>query len=206
VRDFRIGRNYEDFQKALKDQPDINVVEMDTVEGTKGGKVLLTMMFRNCSLMIAFLLESKTQEEVEKVFNDLTESLGVELFHQIFPIILTDGGSEFQNPKLLENTTEGVLRTHVYYCDPYCSWQKGVIEKNHEYIRHVVKKSSTFDCYTQEQITLMINHINSESRDILNGCTPFKISRLLLDNTLHSTLSLTEIDADDVTLKPQLLN
>lgn len=205
-RNFRVGRNYEDFQMLLKDSPNINVVEMDTVEGTKGGKVLLTLMFRNCSLMLAFLLESKTQEEVLRVFNDLTNALGDALFHQIFPVILTDGGTEFQNPTLLEYTSNDIRRTNLYYCDPYSSWQKGMIEKNHEYIRHVVKKSYTFDFLTQEQVTLMINHINSESRDMLNGCTPFKLSRLLIDNKLHSVLSLIEIEPDDVTLKPQLLN
>jgi hypothetical protein len=37
---FRIGRTYEDFQKVLKDNPSTSIIEMDTVEGTKGGKVL----------------------------------------------------------------------------------------------------------------------------------------------------------------------
>lgn len=49
--EFRKGRSYEDFQKLIKNNPSIPVVEMDVVEGHKGGKVLMTMMFRNCSLM-----------------------------------------------------------------------------------------------------------------------------------------------------------
>ncbi len=35
----------------------------------------------------------------------------------------------------------------------------------------------------------MINHINSTARDSLNGCTPYKLSQLLLDITLHKCLS-----------------
>lgn len=83
-----------------------SIVEMDTVEGIKGGKVLLTMMFRNCSLMLMFLLDSKTQSEVKRIFDKLTISLGREAFNKMFQVILTDGGSEFQSPSLLEYTGE----------------------------------------------------------------------------------------------------
>ena len=50
-----VGRTYEDFEAYLAANPDIPVVEMDSVEGRKGGKVLLTIYFRNSSLMLAFI-------------------------------------------------------------------------------------------------------------------------------------------------------
>ncbi|WP_026478312.1 IS30 family transposase [Alkaliphilus transvaalensis] len=204
-RAYREGRNYDDFQKLIKSEPMTSVVEMDTVEGNKGGKVLLTMMFRNCSLMLIFLLNSKIQSEVKRVFDQLTIALGKESFKKMFQVILTDGGPEFQSPSLLEYTDEGQQRTKIYYCDPYSSWQKGMIEKNHEYIRLVLKKGKSFDLLSQEAITLLQNHINSEARDSLNGCTPYKLSTLLLDQELHKYLKLIEIEPDEVTLKPELL-
>lgn len=204
-REFRNGRNYDDFQKLLKGSPSVSVVEMDTVEGIKGGKVLLTMMFRNCSLMLAFLLTSKTQKEVKRVFDELTEMLSIETFRTLFPVILTDNGVEFQDPLLLECTAFGEMRTKIYYCNPNSSWQKGMIEKNHEYIRLVVPKGKPFDVYTQADITFMINHINSEARDSLNGCTPYQLSQLLLNHQLHTGLLLQKIAPDEVTLRPELL-
>mgnify|MGYP000594532039 FL=1 len=49
----------------MKDHPDINVVEMDCVEGKKGeSRALLTFTFRNCNLM----LEYQDQECVLEVF------------------------------------------------------------------------------------------------------------------------------------------
>ncbi|WP_422784881.1 helix-turn-helix domain-containing protein [Ruminiclostridium josui] len=48
---WREGRKYSDFLSFLGEHPDTSVVEMDTVEGTKGGKVLLTMLFRNSRFM-----------------------------------------------------------------------------------------------------------------------------------------------------------
>lgn len=204
-RAYREGRNYTDFQNLIKKHPTISVVEMDTVESVKGGKVLLTMMFRNCSLMLIFLLESKTQSEVKRVFDELTEAIGHQAFNKMFQVILTDGGTEFQSPIVLEFTDDQVCRTSIFYCDPYSPWQKGMIEKNHEYIRLALPKGRTFNGLEQKHITLLQNHINSEARDSLNGCSPYKLSTLLLDQSLHQCLKLSEIGPDDVTLKPELL-
>lgn len=208
AREFRVGRTYEEFQKFLRDNPGIPVVEMDTVEGGRnnGNKVFLTLFFRSCSLMLIFLLEEKTQACVTKVFDYLSCSLGIEIFRAIFPVILTDNGTEFQFPPRLECNEYGEMRTRIFYCNPNSSWQKGMIEKNHEYIRLVIPKGRTLDCYRQEQVTLLANHINSEKRDSLNGCNPFGLSLMLLDNKLHRLLHLKEISADEVMLRPELLN
>lgn len=61
---------------------------MDTVEGTKGGKVLLTLLFRASRLMLAFILFEKTQKEVLRVFNMLEHELGNELFEKHFLLFL----------------------------------------------------------------------------------------------------------------------
>ena len=89
--------------------------------------------------------------------------------------------------------------------NPNSSWQKGMIEKNHEYIRYVIPKGVSLDPYDQADATVLMNHINSEARDSLNGCTPFRLSQLLLNNALHKLLKLKEIPADEVSLKPALL-
>lgn len=202
---YRNDRKYLDFEKAMLENPNIRVVEMDTVEGQKGGKVLLTLLFRNCNLMLAFLLDEKSQKCVKEVFDFLSSRLGTSTFQKLFPVILTDNGSEFQNPEDLEYDQNGEKRTKIFYCEPNCSWQKGAIEKNHEFIRYIVPKGYSFDQYTQEYITLMINHINSTARDSLNGCTPFQLSQMLINNSLHELLSLTAIPSDEIILKPVLL-
>ena len=204
---FRVGRTYEEFQTLMKEAPGTAVVEMDTVVGGTGtgSKVFLTMLFRNCSLMLIFILEDKTSESVAKVFDMLTDELGVDVFSELFPLILTDNGTEFQRPDLLEKTRDPQCRTKIYYCNPNSSWQKGMLEKNHEYIRLVIPKGKSLNPYTPQDATVLMNHINSEARDSLNGCTPFKLSLLLLNNRLHNALHLEEILPDDVTLCPQLL-
>lgn len=207
AREFRINRTYDDFCTLMKKAPSSPVVEMDTVEGGRGNskQAFLTLFFRNCSLMLIFVLPEKTQECVTEVFDTLSEKLGVSTFQDLFPLILTDNGTEFQNPQRLECNRHGASRTRIFYCNPNCSWQKGMLEKNHEYLRYVIPKGQSLDAYDQNDASLLMNHINSEARDSLNGCTPFRLSLLLLNPKLHELLKLVPIPPDEVTLKPSLL-
>lgn len=202
---FRKGRSYEDFEHCIMEYPDLNVVEMDTVEGHKGGKILLTMLFRNCSFMLAFIIDSKEQASVIQIFDMLEARLGTNRMRLLFPIILTDNGVEFRDPDSLECNKNGDIRTRVFYCQSCASWQKGRLEKNHEFIRNVVPKGKSFDEFDQKDITLMVNHINSIARASLNERTPFELAALLLDNKLFEALELYPVPHDAILLKPALL-
>lgn len=205
-RAFRKDRGYKEFQEYVDKNKPTYIVEMDTVEGAKGTNAcFLTMLFRNCNLMLMFLLKEQTQEEVNRIFDYLTKVLGIELFQKLFEVILTDNGHEFQDRWNLECDVNGEIRTRIYYCDPNRSDQKGSLEKNHEYIRYVLPKGTSFEHLTEETTLLLLNHINSEKRDSLNGHSPYEVSRILLDNRLHETLGLIEIPADEVTLIPALI-
>ena len=201
----RKGRTYEDFQKYLVENPDTSVVEMDTVEGKKGGKVLLTFLFRNSKLMLAFLLNDKTTNSVRKTFNWLESILGNTLFEKTFPVILTDNGTEFSNPLSLEFNYEGIGRTRIFFCNPGASYQKGAIEKNHEFIRYVIPKGTSMDNLTQNDITKLINHINSLTRPSLNNATPYDLAQILLDKNVLKKLNLQKVPANEIQLNQKLL-
>lgn len=201
------NRTFKDFTSFMASSPDTNVVEMDTVLGCEGNhKVLLTFYFRNCKCMLAYLLPNKTPRAVTSVFDQLENRLTTFGFRNTFPVILTDRGGEFRDPERLEAGVENVIRTSIYYCDPMASWQKPGIEKNHEYIRYILPKGSSFDNLTQQDIDLMINHINSTARASLNGRTPFELASLLLDPVAISAFGMRLIPPDDIILKPSLLN
>lgn len=205
-RSYRKGHNYEDFQNYLKAHPNTNVVEMDCVESKKGeDRAILTFTFRNCNLMLMFLLEYQDQECVLEVFVWLETVLGQETFRKLFPVILTDGGSEFSAREEMEEFCDGTPSTTIFYCGPYSFWQKGTCEKNHEYIRYILPKGSSFADLDDDKINLMEDHINNEKRDSLNGHSPYELSLLLLDNKLHKSLGLKAIEPDDVMLSPKLI-
>ena len=83
------------------------------------------------------------------------------LFRRIFAIILTDNGSEFKHTRELETAEVCKKRTKVFYCEPQASRQKPQIEKNREFIRYVLPNGKTLNPYTQEDITVLMNNINS---------------------------------------------
>lgn len=201
----RTNRTYEDFQKYIEQHQDLQIVEMDTVEGTKGGPVLLTLLFRNSRLMLAFILPDKTQKEVLRIFNMLEQKLNNEVFEKTFPIILTDNGCEFGNPLALEFNAEGISRTRIFYCNPHASYQKGMIEKNHEFIRYVLPKKTSFSGLVQTDIDLMINHINSLGRQSLNWSSPYDLGKIFLGTDTLKKLNLQRIPPAEIQLKPKLL-
>lgn len=203
---YRNKRTFIDFERFLEAHPDIDVVEMDTVKGSRAaGKCLLTLLFRSCSFMLIILLPQCTQECVINAINSLTDTLGIRMFRKYFPVILTDNGSEFKNPWAIEKTSDGKHRTYVFYCDPYVSNQKARLEKNHEYIRYVIPKGRSMFKYTQEDINLLASHINSTARDSLNGATPFDLADLLLDKRIPVLTGQHKVSPDSVMLKPALL-
>ena len=202
----RKGRTYEDYKEYIAKHPDCSIVEMDTVEGIKGGKVFLTLLMRQSKFMLIYLMENKTMECVEKAFKEIKQTLGKEIFKRVFEVILTDNGSEFFNPMSIEKDEEtNEIISHVFYCDPGASWQKGALEKNHEYIRYVLPKGSSFDELTQEKINILMSNINSTSRDTLNGKTPYDATLLILEEDVLEKLGVKKIKADEVNLSPKLL-
>jgi IS30 family transposase len=200
----RIGRTYEDF-KALPEETRSLAVETDSVIGRVGGKALLTMMFRSCSLMLAFIRERNTSQSVIDSFDMLYSLLGDGQFTKLFPAILTDNGPEFSNPTALESDAQGNRRTQIFYCDPYASYQKPVVELNHEFIRRILPKGKSFDGLVQDDINLMMSHINSYSREKLNDKSPSDLFGFLYGYDVLTTLGLSRVPANEIVLRPELL-
>ena len=200
------GRTYKDCISFLKEFPDTAVTEMDTVLGCEGShKVLLTFHFSGCSFMMAYLLERKDSRHIKNVFDSIEHAIGTFSFASAFSLILTDRGSEFHNPDALECGEDNMIRTSIYYCDPMCSWQKPHCEKNHEYIRKICPKGTSFDNYSQKDINLMMSHINSSPRQSLGGLSPMTLAKLMLPKELLDFFALAEIPADEIVLTPALM-
>lgn len=201
-----LNRKYYDFNQYLSDNPGLQVVEMDTVEGTKGGKVLLTLHFKGlCDFMLSFIRDHNTVQSVIDIFDYLYERLGKELFNKLFGCILTDRGTEFSNPKALETAPDGSSRCKIFYCDPQSAWQKPNVELNHEFIRRILPKGKSFNHLVQDDIDLMMNNINSYKREKLNNHSPTHAMSSLFGEEILEQLNISIIQADDIILSPKLL-
>lgn len=203
----RIGRNFRDYELFLEENPDIASVQMDSVIGTQGGKVLLTIYFVNVSMMLGFLREANTSKSVIDIFESLYKKLGGLDFRRLFPVILTDNESEFSNPVKIEYGPEErmIERTKIYYCNPSAPYQKAEIEVGHEFIRRIVPKGKSFDELEQTDIDKMMNHINSYRRKKLNGKSPYEAFCFYYGEDLARKLGCHPVPAKDIHLRPGLL-
>ena len=201
----RIGRTYADYQAFIAAAPEPATVEMDTVVGRRGGKVLLTLQFVRCGFMLAFLRERNDSQSVIDVFARLWTLAGAELFRNLFPVLLTDNGSEFSNPNALELDPDGQRRTRVFYCDPCATNQKSRIERNHEFIRMVLPKGTSFDHLSQADVDKLMSHVNSYSRPSLQDKSPCELFRFLHGADRLDLLGVRQIPANEILLKPRLI-
>lgn len=203
----RQGRSYEDFIRFISENGYPSVTELDTVEGPKSEKekCLLTIHINAAHFTLAFLLKTKSSDEVSKVFITLQDLFGKELYSKIFPVILTDRGSEFIDPLSIENHhITGEKLTHVFFCNSYASYQKGSIEEDHSLIRRVIPKGTSMNHLDQAKIDIMMSHIAAYRRNSIES-TPYTIFSLLYGKDTLKKLKIREIPPDQVTLKPSLL-
>lgn len=205
-REIRIGRTYDDSCNYIIENPDLNIVEMDTVVGLQEeSDCFLTLLWRKTKFMLIFKLETQTTNEVSRIFEYLQQTIPEEDYKKLFPIILTDNGHEFFDVLNIEcNHKTGELITKLFFCDPHASSQKGMIEKNHEFIRYVLPKGSSFKHINQNDCDILKNHINSLCRDSLNGKCPYEAMLFLCnEETLH-LLNCYYIEPDEVQLNKKL--
>ena len=161
----------------------------------------------NTSFMLAFLREANTARSVMKIWDTLFQALGRETFEKLVPVILTDNGSEFFNPKGIEFGPDehSRRRTYLFYCDPGSPYQKGAIEVNHELIRRIIPKGKSLDEFTQEDIFLMMDHINSYKRKKLNNRSPYEVFSFYYGEETLQRLGCRPVAAENIILKPRLL-
>ena len=199
------GRSYEDFQNYLVLNQLDSWLEMDTVLGRMGGKVLLTFNLSFCNFIFARLLDNKTALEVTKHLYDIKNTLhqADKDFFQLFPVILTDNGGEFARVDDIEMDVRG--ESKLFFCDPNRSDQKGRIEKNHTMIRDILPKRTSFDNLTQEDINLVCSHVNSVKRAALNGKSAYELFAFTYGEEIPKLLGISKIPAEDVCQSSKLL-
>lgn len=201
----RIGRDFQCFVNYLAKHPDAAVRQLDSVEGTKGGAVLLTVHFVGQGLQLAFLRQRNDSQSVIDIFDRLYLELRPDRFLELFPVLLADNGSEFSNPSAIELDSQGNLRTKMFYCNASAPYQKGSCENNHELIRRIIPKGTDLGQYSQEQIDLMMSHINSYSRKKLGNKSPYEVFEFQYGKEILDVFHLQKIPADEIILSPNLL-
>lgn len=203
----REGRTFDDFLAFVEDNSDLPLVQLDTVIGRIGGKVIMTIHFVNSDFMIGLLLDNKTAAEaankIQAVKAEL-KALGF-IFGDIAPLLLTDNGGEFSIVSAFENDADGNTESHMFFCEPRSPHEKAEIEKNHTLFRDIVKTGTSFDGFTQETVNLIFSHVNAVKRKQFNGKSAYDMFSFYYSEVLASALGISFVPANEVIQSPKLL-
>lgn len=203
----KIGRTFEAFMLFLEENPLTSYVEMDTVIGKPGGRVIMTFQFVNVDFMFGLLLDNKTAAEAAQKIRDLKEKLhsaGIN-FADVFPVLLTDNGGEFSNVSAFENDLDGCAGTRMFFCDPNAPYQKPHVENNHTLFRGIAESGTSFDDWTQENVDLIFSHINAVKRKQFNGKSAYDMFTFTYSKELAEALGISFIAPKDVIQTSKLL-
>lgn len=208
------NHKYKDYLKFKEDNPETPTTEMDTVLNSQSGPYIQTFYFEGSGLMIGYIHKEKTSVSMSNTLNILEEKLGHDIYRELFSLILTDRGVEFEKTELFEfNIETGEFRTNIFYCDAYQSSQKPHVENTHNYIRDIIPNEVDLSNITQEDLYLMFSHINSTPRKSLKGKTPYEMFEFMYNtidnpkqgNEILDKLDIKKIKRDEVVLKPYLI-
>jgi len=207
IQEAKVGHMYGDFLKYMEENDTFHI-EMDCVIGKKDeSPAILTLHFPGLQMQIAFYLEDHTAFNVVLMLDDIEKVLGSSLFKRAFPVILTDNGSEFADVQGIERSVfnRKLKRTNLFFCEPNRSDEKGSCENNHRLIREVIPKGTSLLPYSQADITLMMNNINSYCRKKSFGKCAYDLAMDAFPERFFDLLGLYKIPANEVLLKPSLL-
>ena len=134
------------------------------------GKSILSVQFeRKIKLCRLHKCENKSAIRSEEALRDSIESLPRNLWLSI----TRDNGSE----NVLHHQTE----VPSFFCDTYCSWQKGGVENLNGLIREYFPKRSSLDKIEESYVYAIQEKLNNRARKALNYLTPNEVLTLELE-------------------------
>lgn len=204
------GRTYQDYLNNIKEEPDINILQMDTIYNEQSGPFIQTFKLLNFDFLFGIFHETKSADDMNFGIDLLETIIGRKLFQSQVEVILTDRGSEFTDAEYIEIRSDSTIRTRIFYCDPMASGQKGSLEKRHAELRYIIPKGISFaklSLTNQDKLNLALSHVNSSPRKKSMGKTPFELLRFYCPELLEKFLDfgLKEIAQNLVILKPYLI-
>ena len=174
----RSGRTFLDYLNWRFSNQSAFVCQMD-FPGSKASDstYILTLSFTEIHFVILKLLRKPTSQKIVGVFNQLENTLGLEVFQRLFSCILTDRDPLFADYKGIESTMEntGELRTRIFYCDAYRSTQKANVENMNRQIRIFIPKGSSVDTLNENDVHSIQKNLNERHLASLAGRSPKEV-------------------------------
>jgi IS30 family transposase len=133
--------------------------EGDLIKGADGKSCVGTLVERTTRLTLLVKLRNATAGEVYRAFLRRLASIPAAL-----RLSLTyDRGSEMAlHPRLSKR-----LNMPVFFCDPYCPWQRPTNENTNGLVRQYLPKGLDLNLISKSQLTSIASGLNSRPRRVL---------------------------------------
>lgn len=166
------GKTIRDRPEGANTREEFGHWEMDLVEGVKkkNDPFLLVLTERQTRQEIIEKIPNKRSESVIKALDRIERRFGVVNFRETFKTITTDNGKEFSDYEGIQESFTGskISRTEQFYCDAYCSWQRGSNEVANRFIRRFLPKGTSFKGITQNVVKEIQEFINNYPRKLFD--------------------------------------
>lgn len=138
--------------------------EIDFIVSKHNSWVLLVCVEKYSKLIKLALLPNRKTDVVQKALMYILKGFVVNT-------ITTDNDIGFGKWKDLEK----ILHTNIYFCHPYHSWEKGLVENCNRWIREFVPKKTDLKSISLGFLFDIENYFNHKPRECLDGATAFEI-------------------------------
>jgi len=167
-----ISYNY----RKAKERDKVRIKDRPCIEGIYGHYEMDFIVSSISSSTLLVVVEKKNKTVYVKKIPNRTHRVVLAALKEIFKgklvlSITTDNDIAFNKWKIIEKA----LGTKIYFCEPYHSWEKGLVENTNRWIRLFVKKKSDIALVTDEKIASVLSWFNDYPREIIG----FKTSNAL---------------------------
>jgi len=149
----------KDNRKYIDERPEIKEsghYEMDFIVSKKSKWVLLVLVEMLSRNTFVVKLPNRKHTTVNRVLSELFKGKTVKS-------ITTDNDIAFSNWIAIEK----MLHTKIYFCHPYHSWEKGLVENTNRWIRCFVHKKRDISTVTGKELQDIHSFLNDRPREVI---------------------------------------
>lgn len=170
-------KGVDDGRKYIEERPVQNVLghyELDFIISKHSSYVLLVATDRLTKHSMVRKLANRKRSTISQAFSQMFSGVTVQS-------ITTDNDIAFKHwPEL-----ETIIQAPIYFCYPYHSWEKGLVENTNRWIRCFVPKRRDIASVTQEDLDEIRCFLNDRPRECLGFRIPsvyhYELTSVLLE-------------------------
>jgi IS30 family transposase len=153
--------------------------EMDFIVSTHNTAVLLVLVEKYSRKLLMRLLPNRTNDLVNKAIRDALQG-------HIVHTVTTDNDIAFSKWKQLEQ----MLGAQIYFCHPYHSWEKGLVENTNRWIRSCIPKKTNLQLISTDELKGIEDWFNHTPKQCLKGRTAYEVAMQQEYGTLVTSLDI----------------